>query len=118
MLRPIVYLLSVLSAAPLMAQSATGSIFGVVTDSSGAVIAGAGVKATNLATNVSRNGNSAEDGSYSLTFLPLGSYRVEVTAANFKKFEQTGIVLEIDRSAKINPVLQLGTVTETVAVNA
>src|SRR4051812_43493565 len=108
MVRPIVYLLLFLSAAPLMAQSATASIFGVVTDSSGAVIPGAAVKATNLTTNVSRNVNSADDGSYSLTFLSLGSYRVEVTAANFKKFAQTGVVLEINRNAKINPVLQLG----------
>ena len=41
-----------------------------------------------------------------------------MTSANFKKFEQTGVVLEINRNARVNPVLQLGTVTETVAVNA
>src|SRR4051794_37467305 len=102
--------LAFLSAVPLMAQSATGSIYGVISDNSGAVIPGADVKATNVATNVSRAVRSSDDGSYSLTFLPLGTYRLEVASANFKKFEQTGVILEINRNAHVNPVLQVGTV--------
>ena len=108
----------VLSPGQLSAQSATASISGVVTDVTGAAVPRAVVKATNSSTNVARTIDSAEDGSFSLTFLPLGSYRVEVTAQGFKKFEQNGVVLEIDRNARVNPVLQLGALSETVTVNA
>ena len=102
-----------LAIGQLAAQSATATISGTVTDSSGATVPRAQVKATNISTNVARSTTSAEDGSFSLTFLPLGTYRVEVSAPSFKKFEQTGVVLEIDRNARVNPVLQVGALAET-----
>src|SRR5690348_9840948 len=120
MFRYLLFFLAVLllPLGQLSAQSATASISGVVTDVSGAAVPRAVVKVTNTSTNVARSIASADDGSFSLTFLPLGSYRVEVTADGFKKFEQKGVVLEIDRNARVNPVLQLGALSETVTVNA
>jgi len=74
-------------------QGTTATISGTVTDPSGAAISGAKVTATNLQTNVSRTVTTQSDGSYSLLFLPIGTYRIDIAAAGFKKFEQTGIVL-------------------------
>jgi outer membrane receptor protein involved in Fe transport len=101
----------------LQAQT-TATILGTVLDSSGAPVANASVTATNLGTNVARKQSTAQDGSYSLTFLPLGTYKVEVDSAGFKKFEQTGIVLEVNRNARVDATLQLGAVSETVEVTA
>src|SRR5204862_6623903 len=78
-----------------VAQSTTGTIAGNVTDSSGSPVAGAKVTATNVQTNVTRGANTAQDGSYSLLFLPIGTYRIDIDVNGFKKFEQTGVVLEV-----------------------
>ena len=50
--------------------------------------------------------------------MPIGPYKVEVTATGFKRFEQTGIVLDVNRIAHVATVLQVGAVTETLQVNA
>jgi hypothetical protein len=99
-------------------QGTTATISGNVTDPSGAAIAAAKVTAVNLQTNVSRTVVTQSDGSYSLLFLPIGSYRVEFAAPGFKKFEQTGIVLEVNRNAKADAVLQVGAVSDTIEVAA
>jgi len=101
-----------------VAQSTTGTIAGTVTDSSGSAVAGAKVTATNPETNVSRSTMTAQDGSYSLLFLPIGTYRINIDVNGFKNFEQTGVVLEVNRNPKVDAVLQVGAVTETVEVKA
>lgn len=115
-------LLAVMIAAAsvnfVLAQGTTATISGTASDGSGAVVAGVKVTATNLETNRSRNTTTAQDGAYSLSFLPVGTYRVEMTGPGFKKFEQTGVVLEINRNARVDAVLQIGVVTETVEVKA
>jgi hypothetical protein len=122
MLKPQVLVLAAAIAASTvhhaMAQGTTATISGAVSDSSGSIVANARVTGTNIETNVSRNTTSDAGGNYSLRFLSLGTYRVEVTAAGFKKFEQTGVVLEINRNARVDAVLQVGGVTETVEVQA
>src|SRR5712692_9012078 len=102
----------------VLAQSTTGTISGTVTDPSGAAIPSAKVTATEVATNISRSAQPAPDGSYSILFLPVGTYRLEVNATGFKKFEQTGIVLEVNRNARVDAALQLGSMSETVEVKA
>src|SRR6266566_215216 len=105
-------------ASLALAQSTTGTIAGNVTDVSGSPIVDAKVIATNVETNVSRSAVTKPDGSYSVLFLPVGTYRVEVNVPGFKKFEQTGVVLEVNRNPKVDAVLQVGAVTETVEVTA
>jgi hypothetical protein len=100
------------------AQTTTGSIFGTVMDSTGAVVPQVEVTATNVATNFAKTATTGESGHYQIPYLPLGSYRVEVTAAGFKKFTQSGIVLEVDRNARVDPRLEVGAVTEIVDVKA
>jgi hypothetical protein len=99
-------------------QTTTATLSGNITDSSGAGVPGAAVTATNLDTNISRTITTVADGSYSLLFLPIGRYRLEVNHAGFKKFEQTGIILEVNRNARVDGTLQVGGVNETVEVKA
>lgn len=102
----------------LWAQATSASIFGTVTDASGAVIPNIGVTATNVETNFSRTASTDGVGQYSIKFLPLGTYRVEASGASFKKFVQDGVVLELNRAARVDPVLAVGALTETVSVTS
>src|SRR6478672_4228197 len=108
-------------AAPFsmgFAQETTASISGKVTDSSGASIAKAKITATNLDTNIQRYATSNNDGNYSVLFVPIGHYKVEISSTGFKKFEQTGLVLEVNQNAHVDAVLQVGAVSETIEVKA
>lgn len=110
--------LLLVSTSPVNAQVSTSTILGTVTDRSGAVIPNAQVTVTNIQTNFSRTVATNESGQYSVRFLPTGAYRVEASADGFKKFSQSGIILDIERSARVDPVMDLGTITETIAVTS
>ncbi len=102
----------VLAASPVFAQTITGSVTGTVTDPSGAVIPGATVVVTNTATGVRTPTKSDAAGVYSARFLPIGSYRVEVTAPGFIKLAIPQFALEINQTAKLDAHLTLGSSTE------
>ena len=91
--------------SPASAQVNTASILGIVKDNSGAVVPGAKVVAVQTDT-------------YSIGFLPLGAYRLDIDARGFKKFQQTGIVLDVGRNARIDATLEVGSLTESVQVTA
>ncbi|MFB3828816.1 MAG: carboxypeptidase regulatory-like domain-containing protein [Bryobacteraceae bacterium] len=112
------YLCLLFIAAALSAQVSTQSIFGTLTDASGAVIPNVTVTATNVETNFSRDARTDSAGQYSIRFLPTGSYRVEVNPPGFKRWVQTGVVLDINRNARVDPVLEVGAISESVTVNA
>ena len=76
------------------------------------------VVATNMDTGFTRRATSDNTGHYTIQFLPVRTYRLEVETAGFKKFLQTGIVLEVARNARIDPMLQVGTLSESVQVTA
>src|SRR6188768_1217648 len=98
-------LLAVLVASPLVslahAQVTSATIIGTVTDSSGAALPGASVTARNVDTGFNRTVPSNEDGAYRLEFLPIGSYTVEVTLSGFKTSTRSGIVLNVNDTAKV-----------------
>jgi Carboxypeptidase regulatory-like domain len=93
-------------------------IHGVVNDSTGAAVSGANVKATKSDTGVAQSTVSGADGSFVLPGLPVGGYSLEVTAAAFSKYVQTGIVLEVGQNVQVNVGLTVGSVTEEVHVSA
>jgi hypothetical protein len=97
---------------------ATAQISGTVKDQSGAVLPGVEVTATQTETGISRNTVTNETGSYVLPNLQIGPYRLEAALPGFRSFVQTGIVLEVNASSTVNPVLQVGQVTEQVEVQA
>src|SRR5208337_1134962 len=83
-----------ITTSSLFGQSGTtGSIFGTVSDKSGAVIPSAEVTATNTQTGVTRDSTTDKSGYYQIGFLPAGQYAVDITAPGFSSFEETSIVL-------------------------
>src|ERR1700728_2946813 len=78
------FIVLVLLGATGYAQTFRGAINGTVTDASGAVVAGASVKATNVATAVGITASTTSGGEFAFQDLPLGTYKVEVTATGFR----------------------------------
>src|SRR5215204_131375 len=76
-------LMLLLLTANLFGQGTTGQIAGTVTDPNGAVVTGAAVKATNVATNFTRETTTDGNGIYGFQLLPPGRYRVEISASGF-----------------------------------
>ena len=107
---------TLLLAGRAHAQVATGTILGNVKDSSGAAVPGAQVTATNQGTQFSRTTTTDALGQYALRVLPLGDYKLEVTLSGFKNFAQTGIALEVGRTARIDAVIEPGVVAEVVTI--
>src|SRR5690242_14525272 len=97
---------------------ATSQISGTVKDATGAVVAGAEITVTQTDTGVSRRATSDASGVYALPSLPLGPYRMEVKKEGFTTYLQSGIVLEVASAPTIDPVLQVGVVSQTVQVEA
>src|SRR5438128_3857852 len=107
---------SVFTAAPAWAQLATAELNGRVTDSSGAVLPGATVTATQTATGLVRTSVTDESGSYLISNLPTGPYRLEISLQGFRSYVRTGLVLTVGATPTINAVLALGSLEETVTV--
>lgn len=91
---------------------------GTVLDPAGAAIPNATVVIQNTETNERYETASTAEGNYLAPLLKVGTYRVEVTAAGFKKFSQTGIVLQVQQQARLDVKLTVGEVTESVSVTA
>ena len=92
----------VLGVGHVYAQAgATAQISGTVRDSSGGVLPGVDVTATQTQTNFSRSAVTDENGNYTLTNLPIGPYRLQAMLSGFRTFQQTGIVLTVNASPEI-----------------
>jgi hypothetical protein len=116
---PVLLLLVVGSfAGSAHAQSTRGELAGSVSDSTGAVISGASISATNEATGGKNETKSTSAGSYRFPDLPIGPYTVSVTAAGFGTTTSTGIQVQVNRTASLNVALTPGAVTDTVTVDA
>ncbi len=100
------------------AQSPTGTITGTVSDATGAVIPGALVEATNVATSTVSKTQTTATGSYTFTSMPAGDYAVSITAQGFKTARTTGIEVRTAQISTQNVVLQIGQLADTVTVSA
>ncbi len=99
-------------------QGVFGTISGVVTDSSGAVVPGATVKVTNVNTDVVTKLTTNNAGVYNANSLNPGTYNVEADAKGFKTGLVNGVTLEVNANPKIDLTLQIGDSGETVQVTA
>jgi len=106
----------ILLQAMLAWASITGSISGVVTDPSGAVIAGASVVATNTQTGVKTRVTADAKGFYSLPALPIGTYDIEISQIGFRTYHQSGLQIDANSALRADAVLQVGAVSEKVEV--
>jgi hypothetical protein len=111
-------LVVVLVACGIAFAGVTASISGTVKDSTGAVLVGASVTATNTATGVAQTVVSNGDGAYNFPALPPGKYVLEVRQQGFKAFKDTDIELNVNEVRTIDAVLPVGQVAEAVTVSA
>src|SRR5688572_8586705 len=103
-----------LACAPSFAQT-LGTITGDVKDSSGAVIPGATVSATNTGTNAVRESQSNEAGVYSFAALPPGPYVVKAELQGFRTVTQA-VELHVEQTVRVNFTMEIGTLSETTEV--
>ena len=117
LLRAVVTLM--VAAAAMMAQTGGGAtLVGTVKDSTGSVVGQAKVTVVNTATNFITETSSGADGAYYVPYLTPGEYRVKVSAAGFKEFVREGLTMRSAEVPRIDIILELGAVTESVTVTA
>ncbi|HTM47215.1 MAG TPA: TonB-dependent receptor [Bryobacteraceae bacterium] len=111
-------IVALLCSTAVFGQEFRGSILGRITDSSGAIIAGAMVRARNVDTNALVSTTSNETGNYQIPFLLPGSYVVEVEHAGFKKLERQGVRVSTSQQITLDLTLDVGAASESVTVTA
>jgi len=107
-----------LTATPALAQSATGTIQGQVTDQQSAVIAGAEVKAVDTGTGSTFSNTTNEVGRFTLVNVPPGVYTVTVTKTGFTSAKLQNQKVDVGGELTLNVPLQVGSTTTTVEVQA
>src|SRR5262245_60394380 len=113
-LRLLFYL--VLSALPAFAQSDRGTVTGTVSDTSGAVIPGVSIVATNVENSARYETVSTETGNYTLPQLPSGTYQLTAELPGFRRYVRQGIVVLVAQTLRLNVTLEIGSSTESVTI--
>ena len=104
--------------APISAQKTSGTIRGVVSDPSGAVVPNVAVLVRNDGNGSARTINTNGEGEYVAAELPSGTYTISVKAPGFKEAASVAIVLHVSSTEVLNIQLQVGSASEQVVVNA
>ncbi len=112
-----IFLLVISMAGTMTAQTFRGTILGTVTDSTGASVAGATVKARHTATGLERTTQTTGDGSYSIPELPIGTYEVTITQSGFQTSITRSVDVNVAAEKRVDAVLQPGQVSERVEVS-
>ncbi len=99
-------------------QGQVGTLNGTVLDASGAVVPGATVVVTNVATGVETRTTTTSAGAYTVPYLPGGTYTLRVSAPGFRTATRENVVLRVGQVLTVNVTLELGAVTEEVTVSA
>jgi hypothetical protein len=107
-----------LFAVPMLAQKTSGTIRGVVTDPSGAVIANVPVVVKSTSTGQERTVTTSTQGEYNAAELNPGIYVVSVKAANFKETTSSNVEVHTSDTTVFNVQLQVGSTSEQVTVAA
>ncbi len=115
--RRLLCFLGLLVAAGLAhAQLSTAGMFGTVTDATGAAIPNAQVVLTQTDTGFTRTVTAKSNGEYRADFLPVGPYKLTISAPGFQKLDRSGITLTVTEQAKLDLELKPGSQGETVEV--
>jgi len=107
----------VLACAGAFAQ-ANSEITGIVTDQTGAVVAGAKIVVTDPGTGESHTTSSGATGLYDIPGLNPANYNLKITAKGFESYAQNGIVVNVSSTARVDIKLTVGAETQTVTVEA
>jgi hypothetical protein len=108
-------LFAMLVAGPAFAQ--TGQINGLIVDNTGAVVPGATVRATEVATGLARDTVTGADGRYTFTALRPTTYDIVAELTGFKTSQRTGVLLQANQNLTVNFSIELGTLAETITVS-
>jgi hypothetical protein len=107
-----------LSVSPASGQAVFGSIFGTVTDPSGAAVPNAKVTVTNARKGTTDEGTTNESGNYSVTHLIPDTYTVRIESSGFKVIEEQNIAVSADAAARVDGQFQVGSTSESVEVTS
>jgi hypothetical protein len=110
-------LLFTIVALTVARASITGSVSGVVTDSSGAVISGASVVAVNTQTGIRTTVTTDAKGFYSLPTLAIGTYALEIRHIGFKTFQKNDLIIDANSTLRADATLDVGAINEKVEVS-
>ena len=110
-----IFLICTLAA---FAQGDRGTITGTVADPTGAVVPNANIQIVNSDTASVYKVATTSTGNYTLANLPAGTYLLSVDAPGFKKFDRPGIVVQVAQTLRVDAVLEVGSSSDTVTVNA
>jgi hypothetical protein len=102
----------------LLAQDATGTVAGVITDPSGAIVEQAKVTVTNVGTASAQPTATDKNGFYQVQHLPIGTYQVSVEASGFSKATSSPASLDINQTLRVDLKLQVGRVSDVVNVES
>src|SRR2546427_8852773 len=109
--------LIVLQPCLAFAQTATGTIVGVVKDTSGALIPGVSITVKHTDTGQTRTAISSTSGSYNVPLLTVGAYEISTMMPGFKQQLRSGINLVIGQQAVIDLTLEVGAAAEQITVS-
>lgn len=99
-----------------MAQTYTATLTGTVSDAQGASIKGAKVLVVNQGTKLEYTAQTSDSGVYTIPFLPVGEYVINVEANGFKKLTSNPVKLEVNQVARVNLEMQIGGINDVVTV--
>src|ERR1700722_4614088 len=99
-------------------QTGSGIIFGTVTDPTGAVVSGAEITVTNVATGITEHVAADASGNYVVPDLPATTYSITCTSTGFQTIERTGVLLQVDQRARVDLPMHVGQTQQVVAVQA
>jgi len=102
----------------LLFGKVTGSISGTVRDAQGGVIPGATVAAKNTQTGVVETIQTDGAGFYNFPALSIGTYDVSIEKTGFKAYQETGLIIDVDTSRRVDAMLQVGAEIQSVTVTA
>src|SRR5439155_15830377 len=94
-----------------------GTLNGTVLDPAGAVVPGASVVLVNNATGDEHKTTSTSTGSYTLPYVPAGTYKLRVSAPGFRTSEADNVILRVAQTLTLNITLEVGAVNEQVTVS-
>src|SRR5712692_959254 len=107
-----------LSGPAFAQQGASAGVYGSVLDSQGALIPGAKVTLLHVTTNQARMAITDAAGEFRFPLLPVGEYRITVEQSGFKKYEQSGLLLQVNDNAKVDVRLEVGEISTQVTVES
>jgi hypothetical protein len=110
--------LTLLCSGAVWAQEFRGTVLGRITDSSGAIVAGASVRVRNVDTNTSVSTKSNDIGAYQVPFLLPGNYDIQVEHAGFKKLDRQGLHISTNEQITLDLTLEVGASSESITVTA